>query len=94
VVDELRKGATAGASLGGDLGMGALGTILGAQAFVHLLHHITGLPLWLCYATSSAIACGTAAGLLATGVRTVREMDIVPEGTGRVVREAVMGSSH
>jgi len=89
VVSELGKATAAGASFGGGLGMTALGTMLGGLAFVHLVHELTGLPLWLCYAGSSAAACAVGAGMFAEGVKKVGDMDLVPEGTGRVVREAV-----
>lgn len=89
---ELGKMMGAGASLGSGMGMAALGTILGGIGFVHLLNRITGLPLWLCYGVSSAIACGTAAGLVSKGVEKVGEMDMVPEGAGRVAKRAVMSN--
>jgi len=91
VRDELGKATTAGASLGGGLGMAALGTILGGIGFVHLLQKVTGLPLWLCYAGSSATACVVAAGLVAEGVKKASELDILPEGTGQAMRDAVVG---
>jgi hypothetical protein len=87
VVDELGKATAAGSSLGGGLGMAALGTILGGIAFVRLVHEVTGLPLWMCYAGASAAACGVGAGLVAQGVRKVGDMDIVPEGAGRAAGE-------
>lgn len=87
VVDELGKAGAAGASLGGGLGMTALGTILGGLAFVHLVNRVTGLPLWLCYAGASAAACTAGAGLVAQGVRKVGDLDIIPEGAGRVAGE-------
>ncbi|MBN9120749.1 MAG: phage holin family protein [Planctomycetes bacterium] len=92
VVNELGKATTAGASFGGGLGMAALGTILGGIGFVHLAHKVTGLPLWLCYAGSSAAACAVGAGMLAEGAKKVGEMDVVPDGTGRALREAVAGN--
>ena len=93
VVGELGKATTAGASVGSGLGMTALGTVLGGLAFVHMVHKVTGLPLWLCYAGSSAAACSVGAGLLAEGVKKVSELDFVPEGTGRVLREAVTSNN-
>jgi hypothetical protein len=84
VVDELGKATAAGASFGGGLGMAALGTMLGGIAFVHLVHKLTGLPLWLCYALSSGAACAAGAGLVAQGVRKVGDMDLVPAGAGRL----------
>jgi hypothetical protein len=81
LADELGKAAAAGGSLGGGLGLAALGTILGGIGFVHLLHRATGLPLWLCYAGSSAVACTLASGLVAEGVRKVGDLDVLPEGT-------------
>ena len=84
VVDELGKATAAGTSIGGGVGMAALGTILGGFAAVHLAHKVTGLPLWLCYAGGSALACAAGAGLLAEGVRKVGDLDLVPEGAGRV----------
>ena len=85
---ELGKTGTAGASFGGGLGMTALGTILGGLGFVHLIHRVTGLPLWLCYAGSSAAACAAGAGLFATGASQVAQIDVFPD-TGRAEREAV-----
>jgi hypothetical protein len=64
--------------------MAALGTILGGVGFVHLLHKSTGMPLWLCYAVSSAVACMVGAGLVSEGVKKVGELDLVTEGTKRV----------
>lgn len=93
VIDELGKVGTAGAAFGGGLGMTALGTILGGLAFVHLLHKVTGLPLWLCYAGSSAAACAAGAGLFAAGVQKASEVELLPEGTGRAGREAVTGAA-
>lgn len=87
VVDELGKATTAGAAVGGGLGMAALGTVLGGLAVVHLVQKVTGLPLWLCYAGASAAACATGAGLVTEGVRKAGEMDLLPEGVGRVARE-------
>ena len=92
MIDELGKVTGAGAALGGGLGMTALGTILGGIAFVHLVHRVTGLPLWLCYAGSSAAACAAGAGLFAAGVQKASEVELLPEGTGRAVREAVVGA--
>lgn len=88
VVGELGKATTAGASLGGGLGMAALGTILGGIGFVHMVHKVTSLPLWLCYAGSSAAACAAGAGMLAGGVKKVGEMNVIPEGAGRAVGAA------
>jgi hypothetical protein len=87
VLDELGKIGTAGAAFGGGLGMTTLGTILGGMAFVHLVHRVTGLPLWLCYAGSSAAACATGAGLFAAGVRKASEAEVLPDGAGRAARE-------
>jgi hypothetical protein len=87
VVDELGKATAAGASLGGGLSMAALGTILGGLAFVHLMHKVTGWPLWFCYAASSAAACATSAGLVAEGVRQAGKLDFIPAETGRVARD-------
>jgi hypothetical protein len=92
LVNELGKATAAGGSLGGGLGMAALGTILGGIGFVHLLHKATGLPLWLCYGASSAAACAVGAGMLTEGVKKVGEMDLLPAGTaefaGDVARNA------
>jgi len=93
VLDELGKLTTSGAAFGGGAGMAALGTVLGGLAFVHLVHSATRLPLWLCYAGSSAAACAVEASLVAAGVQKASELDVVPEGTGRAVREAVLGST-
>jgi hypothetical protein len=92
VVSELDTATTAGASVGGGVGMAALGTILGGLAFVHLAHKATGLPLWLCYAGSSAAACALGAGLMTDGVRQAGEPDVVPAGTGRGPRGAATGN--
>jgi hypothetical protein len=91
--DELGKVTTAGAQFGGAAGMAMLGTVLGGLAFVHLVHRITGLPLWLCYAGSSAAACGTAAALIAAGTQKASEVSLVPQTTSRDGREA-MGLRH
>jgi hypothetical protein len=93
LLDELGKPTTMGAAFGGGAGMVALGTVLGGLAFVHLVHNVTRLPLWLCYAGSSAAACAVGASLVAAGVEKESELDIVPEGTGRVAREAVLGGA-
>jgi Putative Actinobacterial Holin-X, holin superfamily III len=90
--DELGKAATAGASFGGGAGMMALGTMLGGLAVVHILHKSTGLPLWLCYAACSATACATGAGLFAAGAKAASEMDVIPDGARRAVREAFAGA--
>lgn len=94
MVRELGKASTAGASFGGGLGMAALGTVLGGLAFVHFVHRVTGLPLWLCYAGSSAAACGVGAGLVAEGVRKAGDMDLVPEGAGRAARDVASEAAH
>lgn len=94
LIQELSKASTAGASLGSGIGLAALGTILGGMGFVHLVNKATGLPLWLCYAGSSAIACSAAAGLLTKGAQQVGEMDIVPEGAGRLAREVATANGH
>lgn len=91
VVDRLGKLTAAGAAFGGGAGMAVLGTVLGGLAFVHFVHKLTGLPLWLCYAGSSALACSAGAGLFAAGVRKASEVELLPEGAGRAVREAMMG---
>ncbi len=87
VVDEFGKATTAGVSLGSGLGMTALGTMLGGLAFVHLVHETTKLPLWLCYAASSAAACGVGAALIAQGRRKAGDIDFLPEGAGRAARD-------
>jgi hypothetical protein len=92
VIQEIGKASTAAASVGGGLGMAALGTLLGGMAFVHMVHKATGLPLWLCYAGSSAAACTMGAGLMAQGVRKAGQLEIIPEGTGQALREAVTGN--
>lgn len=84
LMEEIGHAGAAGASVGGGLGMAALGTILGGLAFVHLMHRMTGLPLWACYAGSSALACSAGAGLLAGGVKQASDMGLIPEGTGQV----------
>src|SRR4029078_11209077 len=43
VVDELGKATAAGTSLGGGLGMAALGTILCGRGFVHVRREASGL---------------------------------------------------
>ena len=78
VVDELGKLTTSGAAFGGGAGMAVLGTVLGGLAFVHLVHSVTRLPLWLCYAGSSAAACAVGASLVAAGVQKATELDMVP----------------
>jgi hypothetical protein len=88
LVQELGKAATAGTSLGSGVGLAALGTILGGIGFVHLLQKASGLPLWLCYAASSAVACSAAAGLVTAGVKKAGEMDLIPDG--RTIRRAVV----
>jgi hypothetical protein len=93
VVSELGKATAAGASVGGGLGMTALGTILGGLAFVHLVHRVTGLPLWLCYAGSSAAACAAGAGLVAEGARKVSQMDLIPDGTGQAARDVATSAA-
>jgi len=87
VVDELGKVTAAGASFGGGAGAAALGTVLGGLAVVHLAYKVTGLPLWLCYAGGSAAACAVGAGMFSQGMRQASEIEFVPEGTGRAVRE-------
>ncbi len=86
---ELGKAAAAGASFGGGAGMIALGTVLGGIGFVHALHRLTGMPLWLCYTISSATACATGTGLFAAGAQTASDVELLPRGTRRSVREAV-----
>jgi hypothetical protein len=94
VVTELGKAATAGTSLGGGVGMAALGTILGGIGFAHVVQRVTGLPLWFCYTGSSALACAIGAGLFAEGVKKVGEMDTVPEGAGQAAGEVVSRAAH
>jgi hypothetical protein len=84
IVDELGKMTAAGTSLGGGLGLAALGTVLGGIGFVHLVHKATGLPLWLCYAGASATACAVGSGMLTAGVKKVGELDVIPEGAQRL----------
>ena len=79
---EIGKATTAGAAVGGGVGMAALGTVLGGLAFVHLIHKVTGMPLWLCYAGSSAAACATGAGLVTIGVRKAGTLNLVPQKAG------------
>jgi hypothetical protein len=94
VVAELGKATTAGGSVGGGLGMTALGTVLGGLAFAHLVRDVTGLPLWVCYAGSSAIACTTGAALIAQGVQKAGEMDLLPDGPQRTARPAMAVNGH
>jgi hypothetical protein len=82
VKDELGKLTSAGTAFGGGVGMAMLGTVLGGLAFVHLAHRVTGLPLWLCYAGSSALACTTGAGLFAVGTRKVSNVRLFRESNG------------
>jgi hypothetical protein len=87
LMDEIGKAGAAGATLGGGLGMAALGTILGGFAFVHVMHRVTGMPLWACYTVSSGMACAAGAGLVAGGVK--QASDLMPEGAGKVANRIV-----
>jgi hypothetical protein len=88
-VGELGKATTAGASVGGGLGVTTPGTILGGLAFVQLVKELTGLPLSVCYAGAALAACTVGAGLVADGVQQAKQLDIIPEGTGQALRQAV-----
>ena len=83
LTNELGKLTAAGTAFGGGLGMAALGTVLGGIGFVHLVHRVTGLPLWLCYMGSSAVACSTGAGLFAAGSKKVSQMNLLPKHQGQ-----------
>jgi len=91
VLEELSKLKSAGSTIGGGVGMAALGTVLGGIGFVHLLQKSTGMPLWLCYGISSAMACGAAAGLCAAGAKKVSQVDLSHAGNGHS-RKHVLGA--
>ena len=93
LLDELKKAAGAGLSIGTGAGATAVGSLFGALAAVHLLHKATGMPLWLSYAVTGTTLCAAGAGLMTSGVAQASEIDILPGLPGGSNRDRETGSA-
>jgi hypothetical protein len=79
VQDELNKAKAAAISLGVGAGISAVGGLLLILMFVHLLQAFTDIPLWGCYGIVGTLLLVLGIGVLLTGKKTAKEIDVVPQ---------------
>jgi hypothetical protein len=88
---ELEEAKRAATSLGIGVGAAAASGGLGLLAAVHLLHRITGLPLWASYAGVSGILGAVAAGYLTEGAKEASRVNLLPRQTSEVLGQELAG---
>ena len=93
VKQELGNIREAALSLTAGAGATAAGGILGTLAAVHLLHRLSGMPLWLCYAITGGGMGLQGSGLICTGVKQASKVDLVPKQTVQTIKEELTGSN-
>ena len=87
VRQELRNIILAVTSLGIGIGMAAIGGLLLILMLVHLLHALTMLPLWACYAIVGGLFTVVGVVLLIIGKKKLAQIHMVPQGTVETMKE-------
>jgi hypothetical protein len=89
VRQELGKAKSAAVSLAIGIGLVAVGGLLLILMLVHLLHALTDLPLWACYAIVGGAIAGTGAWLVIKAKTAVEGIHVVPIRTLHTMKENV-----
>jgi len=88
VLQELRRAGTSAVTLAAGGGLLAAAGLLSGPMLVHLLHRLTRLPLWVCYATVAGSMGAAGVALLRTGGRGLGQVQLFPPPqTAEVARE-------
>lgn len=87
IQDELRKTKTAAISLGTGLSISAVGGLFLLLMLVHLLHALTGVPLWGCYGIVGGVLLLAGIIVLYTGKKAAEEINVVPQETVETLKE-------
>jgi hypothetical protein len=87
VQQEAGKASMAAASMGAGAGLVALGGMLSVLMLVHWLHKSTRLPLWTCYGLVGQLAGIAGAGLLVSGWKEARQLQLPPPQTVEALKE-------
>jgi hypothetical protein len=77
----------AAAEVGAGEGLSAAAGVLLALTVVHKLHASTRLPLWGCYGLVGGALGAVGAGLVASGLRRAKRLDLVPRQSLAALRE-------
>jgi hypothetical protein len=85
--DELRKTKSAAISLSIGIGIAAVGGLLLILMGVHLLAHLTEIPLWGCYGIVGGILLVIGIIFLATGKQTAEKIEVIPPQTVETLKE-------
>jgi hypothetical protein len=87
---ELRKTMRAVMSLGIGIGIAAIGGLLLILMFVHLLHALTALPLWVCYGVVGGLCTAGGIVLLVLGKHKLASIHLAPQETVGTMKENVL----
>ncbi len=86
---ELRQAGDSVLSMAAGGGVAAAGGLLSGLALAHLLHRVTGLPLWSCYGTAAAACCAGGVALVRAGQKGLADIHLVPPQTAAALKEDV-----
>jgi hypothetical protein len=92
IKQELKEAGSAALSLGTGAGLTAMAGLLGIQAVVHILHAVTRLPLWACYAIVAGVLGGAGATFITSGTKQAADVTLVPRQTMSALKEEFTGS--
>lgn len=81
VGQELRQAGGAAAAVAAGGGLAVAGGLMAGLTAVHLLHRVTGLPLWACYGLAAGGLGGAAAKLLLSGRDGFANLRPLPQTT-------------
>lgn len=79
VGQELRQAGGAAASVAAGGGLAVAGGLMAGLTAVHVLHRVTGLPLWACYGLATAGLGAASAKLLLAGREGFANLRPLPE---------------
>ncbi|HSF34398.1 MAG TPA: phage holin family protein [Candidatus Tectomicrobia bacterium] len=86
---EVHKTKMALVSLGVGIGIAAIGGLLLIVMLVHLLHALSELPLWSCYAIVGGACAIVGIVLLYRGKQQISQIDMIPQQTVETMKENV-----
>jgi hypothetical protein len=77
----VQEAGGAAVAAGAGVGLLAVSGVLSVAAAVHLLHRVTGLPLWACYGLTAGAAGAGGVGLLSAARTTAADLQspLLPE---------------
>lgn len=78
VREELRRAGTAAGTMVAGSGLLAAAGLLSGPMVVHLVHRVTRLPLWMCYAAVAGGMGAAGAALVRQGGRTLQGVQLLP----------------